>query len=53
MELPTYGQVVKKTDAILYPAWRDLVIIYACRQLLKTEDLTLSEQLKIWRPFDV
>ena len=53
MELPTYGEVVKTTDEILYPAWRDLVIIYACKQLLKTEELTLKEQLHTWRPFDV
>jgi hypothetical protein len=53
MELPTYGEVVKTTDEILYTAWRDLVIIIACKQLLNTEELTLKEQFHIWRPFDV
>ena len=53
MELPTYGEVVKATDDILSPGWRDLVIIFACKQLLNTEELTLKEQLHIWRPFDV
>ena len=53
MELPTYGEVLKTTDGILYPVWRDLVIIYACRQLLKTEELTIKEQFHTWRPMDV
>ena len=53
MELPTYGEVLKTTDEILYPAWINLVIIYACKQLLKTEDLTLEEQFHTWRPMDV
>ena len=53
MELPTYGEVLKTTDEILYPAWRNLVIIYACKQLLKTEELTLKEQFHTWRPMDV
>ena len=53
MDLPTYGEVLKKTDGILYPVWRDLVIIFACKQLLNTEELTLKEQFHIWRPFDV
>ena len=53
MDLPTYGEVLKKTDGILYPAWRDLVIIYACKEVLKTEDITLREQFHTWRPFDV
>ena len=53
MELPTYGEVVKETDQILQPAWNDLVVINACQIIAEQNDLTLSEQLKIWRPFDV
>ena len=53
MELPTYGEVLKQTDKILQPVWTDLVIIRACQIIAEQNDLTLSEQLKIWRPFDV
>ena len=53
MELPTYGEVVKTTDGILQPVWTDLVVINACQIIAEQNDLTLSEQLKIWRPFDV
>ena len=45
MELPTYGEVVKATDDILSPGWRDLVIIFACKQLLKTENYPLKNNL--------
>ncbi len=53
MELPTYGEVVKATDEILYSAWRDLFIIYSAKKVLEKEELTLKEQFHIWRPMDV
>ena len=53
MELPTYGEVVKSTDEILYPVWRDLFIIYSAKKLLENEELMLKEQFHIWRPMDV
>ena len=53
MELPTYGEVVKSTDEIFYPVWRDLFIIYSSKKVLEKEELTLKEQFHIWRPMDV
>ena len=53
MELPTFGEVVKSTDEILYPVWRDLIIIYLIKKLLDKEELTLKEQFHVWRPTDV
>ena len=45
MELPIYGEVVKTTDETLYPVWRNLVIIYACKQLLKTKPINAQRTI--------
>ena len=52
-ELLGFGEVLKQTDAILHPAWRDLVLIVAVKIIAEQYDLTLKEQLHVWRPFDV
>ena len=52
-ELPGFGEVLKNTDAILHPVWRDLALIVAIKIIAEKNDLTLKEQLSIWRPFDV
>ena len=52
-ELLGFGEVLNQTDEILYPAWRDLVLIVAVRIIAEQNDLTLKEQLHVWRPFDV
>ena len=52
-ELPGFGEVLKDTDAILHPVWRDLVLIIAIKIIDKENDLNFKEQLHVWRPFDV
>ena len=52
-ELLTYGEVLIDIDQSIKPAWDLLLLIYACKKIAKTNDLTLREQLHIWRPMDV
>ena len=52
-DLPTYGEVLIDIDQSMKPAWDLLLLIYACKKVSKTNDLTLREQLHTWRPFDV
>tara|TARA_Y100001968_G_scaffold110165_1_gene99661 strand:+ start:335 stop:517 length:183 start_codon:yes stop_codon:yes gene_type:complete len=49
----TYGEVLIDIDQSIKPAWDLLLLIYACKKIAKTNDLTLREQLHTWRPFDV
>tara|TARA_B100000965_G_scaffold397318_1_gene413680 strand:- start:796 stop:1089 length:294 start_codon:yes stop_codon:yes gene_type:complete len=53
MELPGIEEVIKQTDDVLFPLWRDLALLLACLKIAKENKLKLREQLHIWRPFDV
>jgi len=52
-ELPTYGEVLLDIDQKIKPAWDLLLLLYACKKIAKSNDLTLRQQLHTWRPFDV
>ena len=53
MELPGFEEVIKQTDEVLFPLWRDLALLLACLKIAEENKLKLREQLHIWRPFDV
>lgn len=40
-------------DLALKPAFQELVLLCACSQIADSRQLTIREQLHLWRPFDV
>ena len=40
-------------DQALKPAFRELALLFACNQIAKSRQLSIREQLHLWRPFDV
>ncbi len=50
---PGFGEILTDIDNALEPSWTQLAVICACKEIAKQNDLTLKEQLHLWRPFDV
>ena len=40
-------------DQVLKPAFQELALLFACNQIAKSHQLSIREQLHLWRPFDV
>lgn len=40
-------------DRMLEPMWVELVLLMACHEIARLNELTLKEQMQVWRPFDV
>tara|TARA_R100000655_G_scaffold110112_1_gene167744 strand:+ start:219 stop:443 length:225 start_codon:yes stop_codon:yes gene_type:complete len=53
LTLPGFAEVLRDVDYCLRPIFIELVLLVAIKEVAKERGLTLSEQLKIWRPFDV
>ena len=51
--LPTFNEVLQDIDQSIKPTWELLMLLYACKEIANTRELTLREQLHTWRPFDV
>ena len=52
-EPPGFCEILTDIDNALEPTWTQLVVLCACIEIAKQNDLTLKEQLHVWRPFDV
>ena len=51
--LSGFAEVIWDVDYCLRPFFIELVLFVAIQEVAKERDLTLREQLHIWRPFDV
>ena len=40
-------------DKVLLPAFQELALLFACNQIAESRQLTIREQLHLWRPMDV
>ena len=40
-------------DKVLQPAFQELALLFACNQIAESRQLTIREQLHLWRPMDV
>ena len=53
LALPGIGELFHDIDFITRPIIIEIVLLITIKRIAEQNDLTLSEQLKIWRPFDV
>ena len=51
--LSGFAEVLLSVDGLLKPLFIEIVLLMAIQQVAQKRNLTLREQLHIWRPFDV
>ena len=51
--LSSFAEVPLTVDGLLKPHFIEIVLLMAIQQVAQKRNLTLREQLHIWRPFDV
>ena len=51
--LSGFAEVLLTVDGLLKPLFIEIVLLVAIQQVAQKRNLTLREQLHIWRPFDV
>ena len=51
--LSGFAEVLLTVDGLLKPLFFEIVLLVAIQQVAQKRNLTLREQLHIWRPFDV
>ena len=53
LNLSGFDLIIHDVDKFIRPRFYELVILVTIKAIAQNNDLSLREQLHIWRPFDV